>query len=150
MSVTGAIILSSLPVSELRGGIPLAIGSGVNPLLAFFVCVFVNILVIFPIFLFLDYFHNKFWRFKFYRKSFKSVIRRSRVRIERHIGSRWEFFVLLLIVAIPFPGTGAYTGSLLAWFFGLDRRKSCLAIAFGVVIAGIIVSLVSVGVFSLF
>ncbi len=150
MSITGAIVLSGLPVSELRGGIPLAVSSGMNPFLAFLICVLVNILIIFPIFLFLDCFHKSFLKFKFYRKSFNKVIDRSRKKLEKYVGSKWEFLALLLVVAIPFPGTGAYTGSLLAWFFGLNRKKSYLAIGLGVVIAGIIVSLVSVGMFSLF
>lgn len=145
-----AVLLSILPVSELRGGIPLAVGLGVNPFLAFFVLTFVNILVIFPIFFFLDFLHGKFLRVRFYRRSFERHVERSRRKLERYIGTKWESVVLFLIVAVPLPGTGAYTGSLLAWVFGLERKKAYLAISLGVLAAGVIVTLVSVGLFSLF
>ena len=56
----------------------------------------------------------------------------------------------MLFVAVPLPLTGAYSGTLLAWFFNLKRRKSYLAIFLGVLIAGIIVTLTTLGIRSLF
>ena len=50
--------------------------------------------------------------------------------------------MLFLFVAIPFPSTGAYTGCLIAWFFKMDRKWSLIAIAAGVVTAGIVVAAV--------
>jgi uncharacterized membrane protein len=55
------------------------------------------------------------------------------------------FLALALFVAIPLPMTGAWTGALIAWLLGLKRWKSFIAIAFGVIIAGILVTLISVG-----
>ena len=74
---------------------------------------------------------------------------RSRHKIEKHIGTKYEFLFLVIFVAIPLPMTGAYSGSILAWFFGLKKRKAFVAITLGVIIAGVITSLATAGVSSL-
>ena len=56
----------------------------------------------------------------------------------------------MLFVAVPLPGTGAWSGCLVSWLLGLDRKKSILAISLGVIIAGLIILFASLGVFSLF
>ena len=58
------------------------------------------------------------------------------------------FVALALFVAIPLPGTGAWTGTFVAWVLGLERWKSYLAIGAGVVIAGFIILLASLGLFN--
>src|SRR3989344_8094281 len=143
-----AIILSMLPISELRGGIPLAISYGVNPLFAFIVCVLANILVIPIMFLFLDTLHKLLLKINFYRKCFDFYIEKSRKKLEKYIGTKTEFWFILIFTGIPLPITGAYTATVLSWFFGLKRLKAFLAIALGVIIAGIIVTLTSIGLFS--
>lgn len=145
-----AIILSALPISELRGGIPLAIASGMRPLYAFLLCVIVNVLIMFPLFFFLDHLHSGFMKWGFYRRLFVKYIHYSRRKISKHIGTKWEFLALLLLVAVPLPATGAYTGSLLAWLFNIKRKDAYLAISLGVALAGVIVSLATLGVLSLF
>lgn len=144
-----AMLLSMLPISELRGGIPYAIANGVKPINAFIFCVIANILVIFIVFFFLDYLHKHFMKINFYRRLFEIYINRSRRKLENHVGTRLESIMLFLFVAVPLPLTGAYTGSVLAWLFGLNRKKSFIAIALGVIIAGIIVTLATVGVVKL-
>ena len=59
------------------------------------------------------------------------------------------FVTLVLFVAVPLPGTGAWTGSILSWILGLDRKKSILAISLGVVLAGILVFAGTLGIFRL-
>ena len=144
-----ALILSILPISELRGGIPLAIGLGANPFLAFIVCVLANILVIPFIFLFLDYLHEHFMKIRIYKKFFELYLNRLRRKVGNKLDS-WQYWVLFLFVAIPSPGTGAYTGCLIAWFFKMNRKNSFITIALGVLTAGIIVTLVSMSLFKLF
>ena len=144
-----AILLSIAPISELRGGIPLAIGLGVNPWTAFFVCVIANILIIPIIFLFLDYLHKYFYKIKIYRIIFDKIVGHARRKFQKHAGTKLEYLVLFLFVAIPIPGTGAYTGALIAWLFGLKRKKSMLSIALAVITAGILVTFISLGIFSL-
>ncbi len=143
-----AIILTVLPISELRGGIPYAISQGFSPLFVFLLLTFLNILVMFPIFFFLDYLHEHFLKIKFYSFVFNKYINRTRRKIEKHVGTKWELVALYLLVAIPFPGTGCYTGTLAAWLFKIKRKKAYLAISLGVVTAGVIVTLISLGIFS--
>lgn len=73
-----SIILSVLPISELRGGIPLAIASGYKPLLVFLICVIVNSLITFPFFFFLDYVNDYFMRFKRYRNFFNNYLEKKK------------------------------------------------------------------------
>jgi len=148
-SLVKAIILSMLPISELRGGIPLALSSGVNIFIAFVLCVLANIIIIPFVFLFFDILHKYFLKIKIYRKVFNFYIERNRKKLEKHVGTKWEFFFIYALTAIPFPLTGAYSSTILSWFFGLKRKKAFLAISLGVITAGIIVTLVSVGFLSL-
>jgi len=141
LEILQIIILSMLPFSELRGGIPLAYALGVNPLAAFFIAVAANMAVVPFIFLFLDYAHKHFMKIPPYAKLFNHFLERVRKRAEHKVG-KWGYAGLLLLVAIPLPMTGAYTGTLAAWFFELKRKKSIGMIALGVIIAGIIVSAV--------
>lgn len=137
------IVLSVLPISELRGGIPIAVSSGVGLLPAFAACVAANIVVIIPVFFFLDHIHTYLMKIKFYNTLFSLYLERVRKKVEAKFAQqRWEFLVLFLFVAIPFPSTGAYTGCLIAWFFKMDRKWSFTTIASGVVVAGIVVTAV--------
>ena len=143
------IILSILPISELRLGIPVAMASGTSVGLIFLLCVIANILIIPVIFLFLDFLHHKFLKIKIYRVLFAKLITRTRKNMEHRVGTKWEMPALFLLVAIPLPGTGAYTGVLAAWLFKLKRKQAFLAIALGVLLAGILVTLASLGIYSL-
>jgi len=60
------------------------------------------------------------------------------------------FLALVLFVSIPLPGTGAWTGCLISWSLGLDRKKSIIVISLGVLIAGIIILLGTLGFINLF
>lgn len=140
--------MSMLPFTELRLSIPYAIAQNANPLAAFTVCVIANIFVILPIFLFLDYAHSKLVRIKLYARVSEFFLRRIRprsVKVKEKM-ALYGFPALMLFVAIPLPVTGAYTGTIIAWLLGLNRKKSFIAIAAGVMIAGIIVTLASSGV----
>ena len=139
LEILQVIVLSMSPFSELRGGIPWAFNLGITPALAFAVAVSANIAIVPVIFFFLDYGHKHFMKIPGYAKLFNHFLERTRRRAEKKLG-RWGYLGLLLLVAIPLPFTGAYTGTLAAWFFELDRKKSIAVIAGGVVIAGIIVT----------
>nr|MBA4405469.1 ligand-binding protein SH3 [Nanoarchaeum sp.] len=143
------LILSILPISELRGGIPVAMSSGIDPWIVFFSCVAVNIFVIPIAYFFLDFLHHKFLKFERYRVLFGKVVIRTKRKIESKIGTKWQYPALFAFVAVPLPGTGAYTGVIAAWLFGMNRIKSFIAIALGVLVAGVIVTLATLGVYSL-
>lgn len=145
-----AIFLSVLPISELRGGIPYAIANGINPWLAFLICVIANSLVTLIVFLILDFFHHKLLKWNFYRRNFERYVERNRHKLEKHVGTKYESLFLAIFTAVPLPLTGAYTAAILAWFFGLKRWRSFVAISIGVVIAGLIMTLGTVGLIKLF
>lgn len=138
-----SFLLSFVPISELRGAIPLAIAFKVNPFLAFFVCVVANMLVAPFVFFIFD----KMYLFIFKKPLkehglIKKIVRKK--NLEKKI-NRYGFAALTAFVAIPLPITGAWTGSIIALILGLDRKKSLLAISLGVFIAGVLVTLGSLG-----
>ncbi len=146
------ILLSILPFGELRAAIPYMVIVGVDPLLAFFVATAANIAIVPLLFLFFDYLHHRFLRLSFYRRVFAStlnVIRKKEEKVKSNL-ERYGLIALALFVGVPLPFTGAYTACILAWILNLERKKSAIAIASGVLIAGIIITLASVGVVSLF
>ena len=135
------ILWSMAPVSELRGGIPWAYYVGLNPWLAFLIPVVANILVIPILFFFLDKVHKLFYKIKIYKKLFDAYVHKTRKRAKPKL-EKYGYAALTLFVAIPFPATGAYTGTIICWLFGLERKKAYPYIVAGVIIAGIIVSIV--------
>jgi len=148
--------LTILPVFELRGGLPIiveyCIRNGLSVWPYFILVLVLNILVILVIFLFFDFLHESFMRLKFYRFVVGRWIDRAQkkaARVKKKF-DRWGYLALMLFVAVPLPGTGAWTGTLVAWILGLDRKKSFLAIALGVVIAGFLVLFASLGLVSWF
>jgi uncharacterized membrane protein len=137
------IIFSLLPISELRGSIPIGLSSGLPLYVVFPVAVLSNVLV-FPIFyFFLTFIHELLMNLKLYRRTFDYFLERTRRRVGPKV-EKYGYLGLTLFVAIPLPVTGAYTGTLGAWVFKLKKRKSFLAVILGVIIAGVIVSVVSV------
>ncbi len=150
--IVHSLVLSLLPVSELRGGIPYAVANGVHPLTAYIMCVLSNMLVIPLVFIFLETLHKVFYRVYLYRMLFDKLVIRTKKKAQKNV-DRWGYWGVMMFVAIPLPITGAYTGTLAAWLLQLDKRKSYGYLALGVVIAGIIVSiatLTGIGILTLF
>lgn len=144
-----AVILSLLPIAELRGGIPYAAANDLNIFAAFGICVGANILVIPLLYLFLDTLHKPLYRINIYKKLFDFWVVRTLNKAEQKVG-RYGYWGVMLFVAIPLPVTGAYTGTLAAWLLNLDKKKAFWYLALGVVIAGVIVSIATVTGIELF
>lgn len=151
-----ALILSILPISELRGGLPLAIlyarDNNLPIMLVFISVVLANIFAIFIAFFFLNVLHKGFMKINFYRRFFSNYIKRFQAKADK-FEKKYKslgFFALAIFVAIPLPGTGAWTGVLLSWLLNLNRKKSIIAIALGVLIAGIIILFGTLGFISVF
>ena len=148
------LLLTISPVFELRGGLPViveyAVRNGVSVWPYFLLVLVLNIAMIFLIFLFFDFVHGLLMRLRWYRVVIGSVLRKLQRNVERVRSnmSRWGYLALVFFVAIPFPGTGAWSGTMVAWAMGLDRTKSFFAIAAGVVIAGLVVLFISLGFFN--
>ena len=127
-------LISVVPFIELRGAIPLAILAGHSPEFAFTVCVLLNLLAIPIAFVLLDFILPPIRRrVKLVERMFKWSVRRA----QKH--RNLSLVGLALFVGIPLPVTGAYTGSLIAYIAGLNRKRAALAIAAGVVIAGVLI-----------
>lgn len=136
------ILLSMLPISELRGGIPLAIASSISPINSFLMCTLANILVIPIVFIFLETLNKLFLRIPSYSRFFHRNLEKAQKKIHQQV-EKYGYIGLMIFVAIPLPFTGAYTGALGSWALGMNRKKSFAYIALGVIIAGIIVTLVA-------
>lgn len=136
------IVITALPIAELRGGIPFALLSGLDPITAFFIAVIVNSLVFFPVFFGLRFFYEKiFSKWGFVQKLVERTQRNGKPYIEKY-----GLLGLAVFVAVPLPMTGAWTGTALAWLLGMDWKKSFLSITAGVIVAGLIVTAISLGV----
>ena len=138
-------IISLLPILELRGGLIAARILGVKFIKAFIICYIANILPVPFILLFINWIFNKMSKWKPTKKivdwlSNKTLKKKDQI-------DKYGYFGLFLFVGIPLPGTGAWTGALLAILLNLEKKKSFIAIALGVLAAGIIMSLLSYGIF---
>ena len=134
-----SILLSIMPIAELRGGIPYALAHDMNPVKAYFICVGANILAFPIVYFFMGFFHDLFSKMQWYSRLFEKLVIRTRGKVEANL-EKWGFWGLMVFVMIPLPVTGAYTGSFAAWVFGIQRRKAFLAVAMGVLISGLIVT----------
>lgn len=143
------ILIAMTPISELRGAIPVAIGIyKMNPLDAFLLSIFGNILPVAPLLLYLNTMERWLRRFSIFNKFFNWLFERTKRKLSDDI-ARYEALALCIFVALPLPATGAWTGCAAAFLFGMKFRRAFPAILLGVVIAGIIVTLASIGVIAL-
>jgi uncharacterized membrane protein len=138
------VIVSSLPISELRGGIPLALYYGMSPVTAYFICVLSNAMPIPFLLLFLEKIGIILNKWRVTSKIYGYFVRRTEKR--RDIIDRYGYLGLTFFVAIPLPITGAWTGSLLSFLLGMNKKKSFLHIFAGILIAGLLVISASLGV----
>ncbi|HDM08878.1 MAG: hypothetical protein B6D53_00385 [Candidatus Omnitrophica bacterium 4484_49] len=136
------IAVSASPVVELRGAIPLAVSMGISPLSAFLISVMGNLLPVPLLLVVFSPITAQLRETKLLKKIFSWL--EERTRRKASLVQKYEFWGLVLFVAIPFPTTGAWTGSFAASIFKLNYKLSLLAITLGVIIAGIIVSVITV------
>ncbi len=143
--------VSMLPVVELRGAIPLAMGAfGFSPWKAAVFAVVGNMVpVIVVLWLLRVGAHAAMERIPGARRVLEWVFERTRTRARRSIEA-YGALGLVVLVAIPLPMTGAWTGTVAAWLFDIPYRKAVGLIAVGVVIAACIVTIASMGVIPLF
>ncbi|OHD75293.1 MAG: ligand-binding protein SH3 [Spirochaetes bacterium RBG_13_68_11] len=141
-TIVWAVLLSLLPIAELRGSIPFSLANGMPVAAAFALCVVTNMLVGPIAWLFLSTLHRVLSRWRPYATLFERIVERARRKVHAAV-VRWGYWGLAIFVAIPLPFTGAWTGALGAWVLGMEVRKSLLAVAVGVLIAGVVVTLVA-------
>lgn len=135
-------LLSISPLGEARSGIPYAILNDVHFAPAFLVGLIANLLV-YPVFMWLiDNFNERLWIYRPYRKS---VVKLSQMA-KRSAGDnirKYGFWGLMIFVMIPLPGTGAYSGTIAAALFKIERRAAFAAISLGILVSCLIMALVS-------
>ena len=142
-------LISMVPIIELRGAIPVAVGMGLPLIPSYIICIIGNMLPV-P---FIYFFARKvlIWGAdkpvigKFFTFCLEKGEKGGK-KLQAKAG-RGLFVALLLFVGIPLPGTGAWTGTLAASLLDMDFKSSVIAVMCGVVLAGIIMGLVSMGVF---
>ena len=145
-------LVSMVPMIELRGAVLLAPGLGLPMLPSYIVCILGNMLPVPFIHLFarkvLTWGANKRVIGPFFQWCLVKG-HRGGEKLKAKAG-RGLFLALMLFVAIPVPGTGAWTGTLAASFLDMEFKATVLAVLSGVAIAGIIMTLVGTGVFAVF
>ena len=144
----GIFLISMLPIIELRGAIPIGAAIGLPWYLNMIVSVVGNMLPVPFILLFSVKAFEFMKKHNIMIKFIEKIENRAKKRSEGL--ATGEFIGLMLFVAIPFPGTGAWTGALIAALLQFNRKRSFFYIGLGVVIAAVIMTLASYGVISLF
>ena len=143
--------ISMVPLVELRLAVPIAVGMDLPYLRALIVCVIGNMLPVPIIYFFarkvLIWGADKKYIGKFFRFCLEKGERGGQ-KLTKKAGRGGLFVALMLFVGIPLPGTGAWTGTLAASFLNMGIKSTALAVSLGVMIAGLIMGLASMGVFS--
>ena len=136
-------IISLLPILELRGGLLAAALLGLDPIPSYIISIIGNLLPV-PFILLLI---NKILDWMRNSKHFKGIANWLDKKVEKHKGQieKFGYFGVVLFVGIPLPGTGAWTGSLIASVLNLDKKKTFLAVLAGVFMASIIMMVISFG-----
>ena len=149
------LLISMVPLIELRGAIPVAIGMeiGLPEWLVLIVAIIGNIIPVPLIYLFarkvLVWGSTKCVKWKSFKKFCSFCLKKGEKAGEKLLKKAGHglYFALFLFVAIPIPGTGAWTGTLAASILKLDFKKTIIAIITGILVAGLIMLAVSLGLF---
>ena len=139
-------LVSMVPLIELRGGVPIAVGMGLDYWTALTVCVIGNMLPVPIIYFFarkvLEWGRDKKYIGKFFTYCIEKGEHGGR-RLKARTGRGGLFIALMLFVGIPLPGTGAWTGTLAASFLNMGIKTTSAAVSLGVIMAGIIMGVVA-------
>lgn len=136
-------LISLMPILELRGGLIAAALLGLDIVPAFIICIIGNLLPIPFILWFITPIFNKLKKTKHLSKFVNKIEKKALSKKDKI--EKAEFWGLLFFVGIPLPGTGGWTGSLIASLINMDKKKAMLAITCGVLLAGLIVGSLSFG-----
>ncbi len=142
------LLWSMVPVVELRGAIPIGTGMGLPFEVAIIVSVIGNLIPVPFIMLFI---RQIFKWMRRVNKTFERIVCKMEEKANKHRDkvTKYGFWGLFILVAIPLPGTGAWTGALVASMMELRFKTALPAIISGVLAAAVIVSFVTYGAFSI-
>ena len=138
--------ISMVPLIELRGAVPIALGMDMPMLESYIVCILGNMLPVPIIYFFarkvLEWGKDKKYIGKFFTFCLEKG-QRGGEKLTATAGRGGLFVALMLFVGIPLPGTGAWTGTLAASFLNMGIKSTSVSVCLGVIIAGIIMGVVS-------
>lgn len=136
--------VSMVPVLELRGAIPIGVAGGLRPLAAMFLAILGNLVPV-P---FLILFTRQIFHWLKSKGRIRHLVEKleHRAAAKSRIVEQYAWWGLCILVAIPLPGTGAWTGALVAALLDLRLKRAMPAIALGVAIAAVIVTCLTYGV----
>jgi uncharacterized membrane protein len=142
-------LIATLPIAELRGAIPWAlasppVGGGLSWQTAYLFAVIGNFVPVIPILLLLEPVSNMLRKIKGFDRFFEWLF--ARTRRKGKLIERYEALGLILFVGIPLPVTGAWTGAIAAFIFGIKLRYAIPCILAGILLAGVVVTLACMGV----
>ncbi|MCF0148501.1 MAG: small multi-drug export protein [Clostridium sp.] len=137
-------IISMVPILELRGGLIAASLLGIGVVEAIIICIVGNIVPIPFILFFITPIFNYMKKTKLFRPLVEKLEEKSMAKSDQI--KKYEFWGLALFVGIPLPGTGAWTGALIAALLGIDVKKASLSIFIGILIATAIMTIISYGI----
>lgn len=147
--IVATFLVSMVPIIELRGAIPIGIGYGLDYWIVVLVAIIGNIIPVPFIILFI---RKIFELMRKWSKKLDGIVTKLEKRAESKsdIVQKYAFWGLFVLVAIPLPGTGAWTGALVAAMLDMRLKRAFPAIALGVVTAAAIVTFVTYGADKLF
>ncbi len=144
------LLIAMIPIAELRAALPIALGAYHLPLVeAFLLCMVGNMLPVLFILWWIEPVSRWLRRWKIFDNFFNWLFARTRRKFY-NAHQKWGNVGLMIFVGIPLPLTGAWSGALAAWLFGIKYKIALFYITLGVIIAGVIVSLISLGVITIF
>ena len=137
-------LISLMPILELRGGLIAAALLDVNPVISYIICIIGNVLPV-P---FILWFINSNLNWMRNSKHFSSIANWLDSKVTKHKAQieKYGFWGMVLFVGIPLPGTGAWTGCLIAAVLNMNKKKAFLAALLGIIMASVIMMILSFGV----
>lgn len=137
-------IISMMPILELRGGLIAATLLGLEGIPSFIICFIGNIIPIPFILWFITPLFNKMKKTKLFKNLVEKLENKAMSKKDQI--EKLQYLGLMLFVGIPLPGTGAWTGCLIAALLDMNKRKALIATILGVIMAGIIMMIFSYGI----
>ena len=142
------ILITFIPTLELRLSIPYGLFSGVPASVVIPVVIISNIVLGVVVYFLLNRLTDFFLQFKWFSRVYYPIIEKTHKRTKKYV-DKYGFWGIALFIAIPLPGSGSYTGALAAYVLGMKFKYFAIANLIGVIIAGTLVSLGTLGFISI-
>jgi uncharacterized membrane protein len=136
------VLMSAVPLLEMKGAIPYGILKGINPITVFFLSFIGSLLPVPFILIFFNKIFDFLGKYKFFSGFYNLIDRK--ISKNRSKFEKFEEIALITFIAIPLPTTGVWTGTAIAAFLKLDFKKSVMCAVIGSFICGIIVTALSI------